>query len=118
EEVARKAQPPHQRGRRGREGCQLPASEAEPVAQRHRAKVGSRQAQGRRAGGAARSIRACRQGVRSIRLYSSRAAHCSTGGGLIMHEASPTTIAIEAASCKYAPRFRHLRLHTSMEKGV
>jgi hypothetical protein len=25
---------------------------------------------------------------------------------------------IAAASCKYAPRFRHLRLHTSMEKGV
>src|SRR5215208_2740598 len=38
------------------------------TAQRHRAKVGSRQAQGRRAGGAARSIRACGQGVRSIRF--------------------------------------------------
>jgi hypothetical protein len=30
----------------------------------------------------------------------------------------PMRIAIEAASCKYAPRCRHLRLHTSMEKGV
>jgi hypothetical protein len=33
-------------------------------------------------------------------------------------ERPPMRIAIEAASCKYAPRFRHLRLHTSMEKGV
>ena len=41
EKVARKTQPPRQGERRGREDRRLPASEAESVAERHRAQVGS-----------------------------------------------------------------------------
>jgi hypothetical protein len=47
--------------------------------------VGTRQAQGHRAGGASRSIRACREGVRGLRLSALRAPHASTEGRLIMH---------------------------------
>jgi len=45
--VAREAQPPSQRGRRRGEDRELPSAQAEPVAQRDRAQVGARQAQGR-----------------------------------------------------------------------
>ena len=72
-------------GSEGSEDRRLPASEAESVAERHRAQVGTRQAQGRRAGGVARSIRACRKGVRGIRLSALRASNRSTEGRLSMH---------------------------------
>jgi hypothetical protein len=42
-------------------------------------------AQSRRAGGAARSLRACGQGVRGVRVSPSRASHRRTEGRLIMH---------------------------------
>src|SRR5215218_7971084 len=57
------------------EDRRLPALEAESVAELHRAEVGTRQAQGHRAGGASRSIRACREGVRGIGLDALRAPH-------------------------------------------
>ena len=85
EEMARKTQPRSQRERGRGEDRELPASEAEPVAERDRAQVGARQAQGRGAGGAPRSIRACREGMRGLRLPSSRASHRRTGRRLIMH---------------------------------
>ena len=60
-------------------------AEAESVAERHRAQVGTRQAQGRRARRAARSIRACRQGLPGLRLSALRASLRSPEGRLIMH---------------------------------
>ena len=71
-------------GRRS-EDRQLPFAQEEPVAERHRAQVGAREAQGSRAGRASRSIRACREGVPGFRLPSSRASHRRTEGRLIMH---------------------------------
>jgi hypothetical protein len=59
--LARKTQPPGQgeRQRSWGEDRELPSSEAESVAERHRAEVGTRQAQGRRARRVAWSLRAC-----------------------------------------------------------
>ena len=43
--MARKAQPRSQRERRGSKDHELPSSEAESVAERHRAQMGTRKAQ-------------------------------------------------------------------------
>ena len=83
--LARFSQPPRQKERRGSEDRELPASEAESVAQRHRAKVGTRQAQGRRTRRVAWSLRACREGMPGVRLSSLRASLRYTEGRLIMH---------------------------------
>src|SRR5215204_2976774 len=56
EKVARKTQPPRQGERLWGEDRRLPTSEAESVAELHRAEVGTRRAQGHRAGRASRSI--------------------------------------------------------------
>ena len=67
------------------EDRELPASEAESVAERHRAEMGSRQAKGGRGRRASRSVRACRQSLPGFRLSAPRASHHSTEGRLIMH---------------------------------
>ena len=67
------------------EDRQLPSSEAESVAERHRAQVGTRETEGRGVRRASRDLRARREGLRSVRLSASRASHHSPGGRLIMH---------------------------------
>src|SRR5215211_8275913 len=83
--MARQAQPPRQKQRRGGEDGELPSSQAEPVAERHRAQVGSWETKGRRIRRPAGILRARRQGLRGVRLSSSRASLHSPGGRLIMH---------------------------------
>ncbi len=54
--VARRTQQKGQKQRRGREDRELPASQAESLAERYRAQVGSRQTEGRGVGRAARCV--------------------------------------------------------------
>jgi len=81
------AQPPHQRGRRGREGRQLPASEAESVAEcaiePKWVLTPSEKSSSRRGCSEHTSLRT--QGVRGVRVSPSRASHRRTEGRLIMH---------------------------------
>ena len=84
--MARKTQEPGgQEQRLWVEDLELPSSEAESVAERHRAQVGTRETEGRGVRRASGDLRARREGLRSVRLSASRASHHSPGGRLIMH---------------------------------
>src|SRR5215203_3318201 len=83
--MARKTQPPSERERTRSEGPELSSAQAESVAERHRAQMGSWQAQSCRARRSARSLRTCRQSMPGFRLSSLRASVHSPGGRLIMH---------------------------------
>src|SRR5215207_8348974 len=85
EALARQTQPRSEGERLWGEDRQLPSAEAESVAQRHRAEMGSWQAQGRGVRWTAGHVRTRRQGVRGVRLSPSRASHHPTGGRLIVH---------------------------------
>ena len=67
EALARQAQPRGQNERRGGEDRELLAAQAEPVAERHRTQMGTRQAQGGGVRRSARCLRTRRQGLRGIR---------------------------------------------------
>src|SRR5215218_5361134 len=83
--MARQTQPGGQEERLWGEDGELPSSEAESVAERHRAQVGTRETEGRGVRRASGDLRARREGLRGVRLSASRASHHPPGGRLIMH---------------------------------
>jgi hypothetical protein len=85
EAMAREAQPPRQKERLWGEDRKLPPPQAESVAERYRAQVGTRKTESSRVRRRAEVLRARRQGLRGVRLYASRSSLHSPGGHLIMH---------------------------------